>query len=134
MRINRSRGDMYNNHYTSNPLAGHCMHECVYSKAPTVLERIDAMHRLKEEIELRKLTRQIRTQITIEPIIKFNKNRLLKFLQIANPDIIYVGANSGDVHLKEPTKEEVYGLIRELNGMFKTVISKENLERIYKEG
>jgi protein gp37 len=67
--------------------------------------------------------------ITIEPILDFDLFEFAKMLKSANPDYINIGADSGNNHLPEPSKEKVLELISELE-KFTRVVQKKNLERI----
>lgn len=69
--------------------------------------------------------------ITIEPILKFNLDKFVRLLTTYIPYQINIGADSGNNHLPEPSKEEVLALIAELE-KFTTVYQKDNLKRILK--
>ena len=71
------------------------------------------------------------TQITIEPILKFNLSEIVKMIKLTNASVCYIGADSGKNNLPEPSKEEILELIKELS-IFTTVKLKSNLNRIIK--
>jgi len=93
------------------------------SKAPSPIERAIALEEIKERT-------RFRTQLTIEPVLKFEKVRLLKLVSIAKPDIIYIGADSGENKLPEPTSLELQSLIGSLQDDYPDVRLKVNLSRI----
>ena len=76
-----------------------------YSEAPTTHTRIGAMLELSE--------RGCETMITIEPIMKFTQG-LVDWLAYLRPKIIWVGYDSKNNHLPEPTLVEVNNFIYEL--------------------
>ena len=67
--------------------------------------------------------------ITIEPILDFDIEEFLTIIKNANPDYIYIGADSGSNRLPEPPKEKVLELIAELE-KFTAVIKKKNIGRL----
>ena len=69
--------------------------------------------------------------ITIEPVLDFDLDPFVALLSNANPDYIYIGADSGNHHLPEPEPEKIRELIKELES-FTKVIRKENLKRLLK--
>ena len=67
--------------------------------------------------------------VTIEPILDFDLDALVNLIRIANPEQVNIGADSGNNHLPEPTREKVDTLIAALKDF--TVISKKtNLNRL----
>jgi DNA repair photolyase len=70
--------------------------------------------------------------ITIEPILDFDLNTFMDILRYANPDFIYIGADSGKNHLPEPPREKIIALITELE-KFTIVHKKANLDRLLRE-
>jgi len=71
------------------------------------------------------------TYVTIEPIMDFNIDGLIELIKRCNPAQVNVGADSGNNHLPEPSKEKVLQLIEELQ-KFTIIHSKRNLGRILK--
>lgn len=68
--------------------------------------------------------------VTIEPIIDFDLEFLIKIIKEIKPLWVNVGADSNTkLNLPEPSKEKILALIKELN-KFTKVINKENLDRI----
>lgn len=76
-----------------------------YSKAPITQTRMGAMCELSE--------RGCETMITIEPIMKFSQG-LIDWLEYLQPKIAWVGYDSKNNHLPEPTLSETNELIYEL--------------------
>lgn len=68
--------------------------------------------------------------VTIEPIMDFNLRNLVDIIRYINPMWVNIGADSSRRKaLKEPTKDKVISLIKELE-KFTTVKGKHNLSRI----
>jgi len=90
-------------------------------KAPDTNERSNAIKYLREQ--------SCRTMITIEPILDFDLDDLIKLIQFASPEWVNIGADSQGHHLPEPSAEKVEALIERLR-VFTTVKIKSNLKRI----
>lgn len=73
------------------------------SKAPSPYLRFEAMKRL-----------DCRKMVTVEPILTFNLNVLFKWIQSINPEIVYIGYDSKNNNLPEPTIDETRELIKQL--------------------
>src|SRR5574343_145076 len=73
----------------------------------------------------------IRGYITVEPIMDFDIDPLLYFLSFPKPVQVNIGADSGNNHLPEPSKEKLLELIEELK-KFTVVDQKRNLQRLLK--
>jgi hypothetical protein len=69
------------------------------------------------------------TMVTIEPVIDFDLEKMVKLIRIAQPAQVNIGADSGHNNLPEPSGEKVADLITELE-KFTTVVKKKNLRRI----
>jgi DNA repair photolyase len=67
--------------------------------------------------------------ITIEPILDFDLDEMLKAIKAANPKQVNIGADSGNNGLPEPSSEKVLQLIEGLKE-FTTLSPKTNLKRI----
>ena len=76
-----------------------------YSKAPRTHTRMCAMLELSE--------RDCETMVTIEPIMKFTQG-LIDWIAHLRPKIVWVGYDSKNKHLQEPTLAETNELIYEL--------------------
>jgi DNA repair photolyase len=68
--------------------------------------------------------------ITIEPIMKFELPRLVRFLEISHPAQINIGADSGNNNLPEPSTSEIKELLSELSELDCEVVIKDNLKRL----
>jgi protein gp37 len=88
--------------------------------APPPEDRAAAMDRLAQE-----------TFVTIEPILDFDFDKFVGIIGSANPECIFIGADSGNNRLPEPPKEKVLKLIAELE-KFTKVGLKKNLGRLLK--
>lgn len=96
--------------------------DIVNSKAPSVLQRANALYRLSGF--------GYETMVTIEPIFDFDLNDLVNLVITANPKWVNIGADSKGHNLPEPPKEKVKKLIEALQE--KTDVElKRNLKRIY---
>ena len=86
--------------------------------APRPFERAQAMRNIN-----------ITKYVTIEPIIDFDIKEMVMFIRECDPVQVNIGADSGNNHLPEPSKEKLLALIEQL-GTFTTIANKSNLERI----
>lgn len=75
-----------------------------------------------------------RKMITIEPVMDFDLNIMIKWMQDINPMQINIGADSGGNNLPEPSPEKLKEFIRQLgiNGL--NVHKKVNLKRLLEDG
>ena len=69
--------------------------------------------------------------ITIEPIMDFDLEEFVQMIKQCGASQINIGADSGNHNLPEPSKEQIYELIAELN-RFTKVKLKKNLNRLLK--
>lgn len=67
--------------------------------------------------------------VTIEPIMDFDLDEMVNLIRWCNPIQVNIGADSGNNHLPEPSKEKLLALIGELKG-FTVIDQKKNLNRI----
>ncbi len=67
--------------------------------------------------------------VTIEPIMNFDLDIMIKWLKDIKPKWVNIGADSKGHNLPEPSKEKVESLIKELK-KFTEVKIKPNLKRI----
>ena len=67
--------------------------------------------------------------ITIEPILKFDLDRLVNLCRVCDPIQVNIGADSGGNGLPEPEAWEIEELIKELSE-FTKVERKKNLKRL----
>lgn len=93
------------------------------SLAPIPADRYLGMLKFKEA--------GVKTFVTIEPIMDFDLDVLVKWLRDIKPDFVNVGADSKGCNLPEPSPEKVKKLISELQ-KFTEVRNKSNLNRILK--
>jgi hypothetical protein len=70
-----------------------------------------------------------RRQITIEPILMFDIDKMTEWMRAVDPEIIYIGADSKRHNLPEPTEREVVDLYGVLKPNF-DVRLKPNLRRL----
>ena len=68
--------------------------------------------------------------ITIEPIMQFDLNQFVKLIVISGAKKVYIGADSSNNNLPEPSKEDVENLIEALKALGIDVLSKKNLGRL----
>jgi len=88
------------------------------SKAPAPLERKLALHYLDSPL-----------MISIEPILDFDLDVMVKWIREITPKFVSIGADSGNNHLPEPSGEKVDALIEALKE-FTEVKIKDNLKRL----
>lgn len=69
--------------------------------------------------------------VTIEPIMDFDITQLVDIIKLCNPVQVNIGADSGNNHLPEPSKEKILELINELK-KFTVIDQKRNLQRLLK--
>ena len=90
------------------------------TKAPNIKERVSYMKNLP-----------FKRMITIEPILDFDLNEFVDLIKEINPNWVNIGADSKRCDLKEPPKEKIEFLIKELSKI-PTLELKSNLERLRK--
>ena len=88
--------------------------------APPINNRILAMTYLE---------RDFNTFLTIEPIMQFSIDRLVTLIFNCHPKFVNIGADTGNNHLPEPSKEKILELIGELR-KFTEIRLKKNLTRL----
>jgi len=69
--------------------------------------------------------------VTIEPVMDFDLDEMVKLIKQCNPIQVNIGADSGNNHLPEPSKEKILALINELK-KFTVIDRKINLQRLLK--
>jgi len=94
------------------------------NNAPEVIDRASGIQKCKKMLDLK-------TMVTIEPIMDFDLKELLELIKIANPDYINIGAVTGisNKNFPEPSKEKIEALIEGLKSF--DIKIKTNLKRIY---
>lgn len=70
------------------------------------------------------------THLTIEPVLDFDLDELLKLIAKCKPIQVNIGADSKGCKLPEPSAEKLNNLIVELNNMVPKVYLKPNLKRL----
>jgi predicted nucleic acid-binding Zn ribbon protein len=73
-----------------------------------------------------------RKMVTIEPIMEFDMEVLVKWIKLIKPEFINVGADSTNSGLPEPEADKIRELISQLSGITKVNV-KFNLHRILKK-
>lgn len=110
-------------HYPANVLFGCTIESNRYypeiSKAPPPIDRAIAMAALKG-----------RRFVTIEPILDLDIGVMIDWLLTIQPDTVYIGADSKNHHLPEPSGVKVLTLIAELRANHIETVEKSNLDRI----
>lgn len=69
------------------------------------------------------------TFVTIEPIMSFDLDNMVKLIKLCHPNQVNIGADSGSNNLPEPSKEDIFQLIDELK-KFTVIDQKHNLNRL----
>jgi len=67
--------------------------------------------------------------VTIEPIMDFELDTMIEWMSEIKPDVIFIGGNTSNVKLPEPTPDELIELIEQLRKIT-TVYLKSNLKRL----
>jgi len=67
--------------------------------------------------------------VSIEPIMDFDLDTLIEWMQDIKPEFVSIGADSGNNHLPEPSSDKVKALIESLKE-FTEVKIKDNLSRL----
>lgn len=93
------------------------------SWAPVILDRIKGIAEVKRQFH-------VPTFITIEPILDFDVDELLRLIVYAQPEFINIGADSKRNNLPEPSKEKVLELLDALESCQFDIRGKSNLKRI----
>ena len=92
----------------------------VEGSAPQVIERAEIV---------KNLYKGQRTMISIEPVMKFSEHFLQTIITL-KPELVAIGADSGNNNLPEPTAKELTDLINGLKELNIKVIEKKNLKRL----
>jgi protein gp37 len=69
--------------------------------------------------------------VTIEPIMDFDLDIMVEYIKDCDAEQINIGADSGNNHLPEPSKDKLLALIDELK-KFTIIDQKRNLQRLLK--
>lgn len=94
----------------------------IQCKSPSVANRA---------LQMNEISKIIKTYVTIEPIMDFDLDEMVKLISICNPVKVNIGADSGNNNLPEPEKENISQLIEELK-KFTEINNKSNLKRLLK--
>ena len=92
------------------------------SKAPLSAERAETIYLIKRYTDYE-------IMISIEPIIDFDLDSMITWIEIIRPQFVSIGADSKGCNLPEPSPEKIIDLINELKYITKVII-KPNLRRI----
>ena len=84
---------------------------------------------MQRSIAMQQLSEVINTYVTIEPIMDFNLEHMVKMVQRCRPKQVNIGSDSGNNHLPEPSKEKILELISGLEE-FTVIHKKTNLHRL----
>jgi len=69
--------------------------------------------------------------VTIEPIMEFQLEEMVRLIKLCEPEQVNIGADSGNNNLPEPPKEKILELMYELK-KFTVIDQKNNLARLLK--
>jgi len=97
------------------------------SSAPSLPQRASAMELVSKAGSKVGLS----IMITLEPIMEFDLDVMVKWMEAIAPDFVNIGADSKGHHLPEPSWSEIQKLIEELS-RFTEVRKKPNLSRLRK--
>jgi DNA repair photolyase len=84
---------------------------------------------MDRSIAMQELSTFMKTYVTIEPVMDFNLEHMVKMIKRCNPTQVNIGADSGNHKLPEPSKEKILALIEALQE-FTTIARKTNLARL----
>jgi len=90
------------------------------SSAPSIYQRRNAMKNLPNKFEM---------MITIEPLVDFELEMFTDILKEIEPDIITIGADSGNNNLPEPSSSKIEKLIEKSKDICEVKL-KHNLKRL----
>lgn len=94
----------------------------IMNHAPHVEERALAMNEIA--------SKGIETYLTIEPIMAFDEDELVRLIRMCRPTQVNIGANTYDkIRIPEPAKQEIFDLVNEIKDGCKVEL-KSNLERL----
>lgn len=88
---------------------------------PPLIQRALSLKYLREE--------GFETMVTVEPIMDFDLEEMLELISMTGAVQVNIGADTGNNHLPEPSKEKIMSLILELE-KFSNVVQKNNLRRL----
>lgn len=91
----------------------------------------DSPQPMQRSIAMNELSNVISTYVTIEPIMDFNLEHMVNMIKRCKPKQVNIGADSGNNHLPEPSKEKLMELIEALKE-FTVIDKKTNLQRLLK--
>jgi len=91
------------------------------SKTPIVFERYQAMAQIDKP-----------KMISIEPIMDFDLETIVNWMQEIQPEFISIGADSSNNNLPEPSPDKIRALIEALQDITEVKV-KDNLTRLMKE-
>ena len=84
---------------------------------------------MQRSLAMEEISNVIDTYVTIEPILDFHLSHMIKMIRRCHPKQVNIGADSGNNHLPEPSKEKLLALINELK-KFTVIDQKRNLNRL----
>jgi DNA repair photolyase len=90
------------------------------SRTPTPFDRYLALGAVKHHTKF----------VSIEPLMEFDLDILIRWLREIRPEIVEVGADNHGHCLREPGPEKVRELLAELRNFVPTVVEKEGLSRL----
>ena len=94
----------------------------IMNHAPHVEERAIAMSEIASN--------GIETYLTIEPIMAFDREELVRLIRMCRPTQVNIGANTyTKIRIPEPTREEIFNLVNEIKNECKVEL-KSNLDRL----
>lgn len=93
------------------------------SKAPHPDDRAAFIRKVKKEMGCN-------TFVTIEPLLRFDKDAFPNLIHYANCNFVSIGADSKNHNLDEPSKDEVLKLLNDLQERGIEIRSKTNLMRL----
>lgn len=102
----------------------------VISCAPHPYTRLANMKKLAEHMRDPVWYPPRKIMIAVEPVIDFD-DEFTDWISYVKPDIISVGADSGNNNLLEPAPEKLRRFIDDLRGFCRDVRLKDNLKRLY---
>lgn len=84
---------------------------------------------MQRSLAMDEISNVIDTYVTIEPILDFHLEHMVKMVRRCHPKQVNIGADSGNNHLPEPSKDKLLALINELK-KFTVIDQKRNLNRL----
>ena len=113
--------------FTNHPIAKRCLFGTTIESDQFYPEIMRNAPRIEQRVEAMEILANLgfATMVTAEPLLKFDLEKMLEYINRCQPKKVNIGRNScRSIELPEPTKEEVKQLIYELKDMTRVEVKK----------